>query len=152
MSNVLLYHTARIILGAIFLYASFDKILHPQAFAEAVYNYQILPDSMINLTAIVLPWLEALLGICFFAGVWMPGVSVISTGLLGVFIGALIFNQMRGIDVHCGCFSTQSSGDPAGMLWTVARDALFLFFSVYLTVWVFFLHPAGRLLPEKQRL
>ena len=147
---IFLYHAARIILGAIFLYASFDKILHPQTFAEAIYNYQILPDSMINLTALVLPWLEALLGACLLAGVWMPGASVISTGLLGVFIGALIFNEVRGIDIHCGCFSTESTGEPTGMLWTALRDMLFLAVSIFLTVSVFFWKPAGRQLSEKQ--
>lgn len=147
-----LYHAVRIILGSIFLYASFDKILHPQAFAEAIYNYQILPDSMINLTALVLPWMEALLGTCLLAGVWMPGASVISTGLLGIFIGALIFNQARGIDIHCGCFSTESSGDPTGMLWTALRDVLFLAFSVCLTMLVVFWKPASRELSERQPL
>ena len=48
---------ARVILGAVFIYASIDKIRNPEAFAKAVYNYQILPDSLINLTAIALPWL-----------------------------------------------------------------------------------------------
>ncbi|MBI4774087.1 MAG: hypothetical protein HY788_07900 [Deltaproteobacteria bacterium] len=32
------YHILRLVLGAVFLYACLDKILHPQAFAQAVYN------------------------------------------------------------------------------------------------------------------
>ncbi|MGA8240229.1 MAG: MauE/DoxX family redox-associated membrane protein [Desulfobacterales bacterium] len=40
----------RLLLGTVFLYASYDKILHPQAFAQAVYNYQILPDMAVNPT------------------------------------------------------------------------------------------------------
>lgn len=59
---------ARLILGAIFVYASIDKILHPDAFAKAVYNYQILPHAFINPTAMVLPWLELILGI--FLSFW----------------------------------------------------------------------------------
>lgn len=51
------YHAARLFMGGVFLYASFDKILHPAAFAEAVYNYQILPDAAVNLAALTLPWL-----------------------------------------------------------------------------------------------
>ena len=38
----------RLLLGVIFVYASFDKILRPAAFAEIIYNYQILPDPLIN--------------------------------------------------------------------------------------------------------
>ena len=131
----------RLFLGAVFIYASYDKILHPQAFAEAVYNYRILPDSLVNLTALVLPWLELILGLCLAAGFWLPGATMISTGLFMAFIGALVFNQMRGLDIHCGCFSTQTTEGPAD-LWTVVRDLIFLAVSIYLTLVVFFFRPA----------
>jgi uncharacterized membrane protein YphA (DoxX/SURF4 family) len=122
----------RLLLGAVFLYASYDKILHPQAFARAVYNYQILPDALINLTALILPWLELLLGICLVAGWWLPGTTMLCTGLMVVFIGSLIFNQIRGLDIHCGCFSAGINEGPAG-LWTVARDMVLLAMSAGLT-------------------
>jgi uncharacterized membrane protein YphA (DoxX/SURF4 family) len=127
----------RLLLGAVFLYASYDKILHPEAFAQAVYNYQILPDPAVNLVALTLPWLELLLGLCLATGFWLPGATVMSTGLLTIFIGALVFNAIRGLDVHCGCFSSQASDGPAG-LWTIARDVSFLVVSSFLTVKVFF--------------
>ena len=132
----LIFLTSRSLLGAVFLIASYDKILTPEAFAQAVYNYQILPDAAVNLAALILPWLELLLGLCLIAGVWLPGATVLSTGLLGIFIGALVFNQMRGLDIHCGCFSTETTDGPAD-LGTVARDVGFLAISIYLTVKVF---------------
>jgi uncharacterized membrane protein YphA (DoxX/SURF4 family) len=132
----------RLFLGAVFLYAGYDKILHPQAFAQAVYNYRILPDALVNLTALVLPWLELLLGLCLAAGFWLPGATMISTGLLAVFIGALVFNQVRGLDIHCGCFPTETTEGPAG-LWTMVRDLILLAVSVYLTLVVFFFRPAA---------
>jgi uncharacterized membrane protein YphA (DoxX/SURF4 family) len=140
----LLFHVLRLLLGGVFLYASYDKILHPQAFAQAVYNYQILPDAAVNLAALVLPWLELLLGLCLVVGLWLPGVSVTSAGLLVLFSGALVFNQIRGLDVHCGCFSTETTDGPAD-LWTVARDFLFLSASLYLTAIVFFSRPSAAL-------
>lgn len=136
------FHGLRIFLGAVFLYASYDKILHPQAFAQAIYNYQILPAVAVNLAALVLPWIELLLGLCLVAGFWLPGATALSTSLLAVFMAALIFNQIRGLDVHCGCFSTDSSEGPAG-LWTVVRDAAFLTASAGLTVLVYFFRPKG---------
>ena len=138
----IIYHTLRLLLGAVFLYASYDKILHPRAFAQAVYNYQILPDAAVNLSALVLPCMELLLGLCLVSGVWLLGATVISTVLLVIFIGALVFNQIRGLDIHCGCFSTESTEGPAD-LWTVIRDLGFLSISVYLTIFVFFLRPAA---------
>ncbi len=131
-----LFHICRIFLGVVFVYASYDKILHPQAFALAVYNYQIVPDPFINMTALLLPWLELLLGLCLLAGVWLPGVTVIGSGLMIVFIGALVFNQMRGLDIHCGCFSTEVTEGPAGV-GTVLRDVGFLAVSLYLLLYVF---------------
>lgn len=139
--QAIIFHSLRLLLGAVFLYASYDKILHPEAFAKAVYNYQILPDDLVNLAALSLPWLELMIGLCLVTGIWMPGATTLSTALLAVFIGALGFNQMRGLDIHCGCFSTQATDGPAGF-WTILRDFAFLAVSVYLTLEVNF---AGRL-------
>ena len=141
LKRTVCYHILRLVLGGVFLYASFDKILHPQAFSETVYNYQVLPDAAVNLVALVLPWLEFLLGLCLVTGIWMPGAVLMTTGLLLVFIGALVFNLARGLDIHCGCFSTEAGGEPVGLM-TVIRDLGFLALSVYLTVFVLFLRSA----------
>jgi uncharacterized membrane protein YphA (DoxX/SURF4 family) len=141
LKNSLLFHGPRILLGGVFLYASYDKILNPQAFAEAVYNYQILPEILVNLAALVLPWLELILGLCLVTGIWLPGATVISTGLLSVFICALVFNQLRGLDIHCGCFSTEATAGSAGIQ-TVVRDVGFLAVSAYLTASVFLISQA----------
>ena len=129
------YHSARLILGVIFVYASYDKILHPKAFAEVIYNYQILPDGFINVTAIFLPWLEMLMGIFLITGFWMPGTVIWCNTLLVAYTGALGFNLARGLDVNCGCFST-TKGSPISIesiLWDVA----FLALSGYLLFFVF---------------
>jgi len=126
-----LYHIARMVLGVIFIYASLDKIIHPQAFAQAVFNYQLLPDSFINLTALILPWLELILGCCLIFNRWMPGTSVISITLLTVFMAAILFNLSRGLDISCGCFSTNPEEGSMNRL-TLIRDASFLIPAIYL--------------------
>lgn len=128
---------ASLILGGVFVYAGFVKILHPASFAEAVYRYQILPDIFINLTAIVLPWLEFFLGIFLVLGFWMPGSVILSNILMVCFLGASIFNVLRGLDISCGCFSTgavESSLD----IWTILRDTFFLATAVFLLYATFF--------------
>lgn len=127
----------RLLLGLVFVYASYDKILRPQAFALAVFNYHILPETTINLIALFLPWLELLLGLCLLFGIWLPGATVAGTGLLIVFLGALVYNHSRGLNVHCGCFSTEIQEGPAGLA-TVLRDLGFLAVSLYLLVYVLF--------------
>lgn len=133
----ILYHTARWILGVVFIYASFDKIIHPVASSEAIYNYQILPDVFINLTTIILPWLELILGIMLIIGIWLPGAVIISNGLLITFLGAMLFNLVRGLDISCGCFSTSSAGSLTN-IWTVLRDGSFLALAVYLLFIIYF--------------
>jgi len=123
----------RVILGSVFVYASIDKILHPAAFAEAVYNYQILPDALINLTAIILPWMEMILGLFLILGFWLPGAILLSNFLLVAFFGALVFNMARGLNVHCGCFNAgQEAGTEVSMAWYVIRDGVFVALALYL--------------------
>ena len=136
------YHGARLVLGVIFIYASYDKILHPKAFAEVIYNYQILPAGLINVTAIFLPWLEILMGIFLIMGFWMPGTVIWCNTLLVVYIGALWFNLARGIDVNCGCFSTSKGSSIS--IETILWDAAFLTLSVYLLFFVFNKKTSGR--------
>jgi uncharacterized membrane protein YphA (DoxX/SURF4 family) len=128
----------RLILGGVFIYASVDKILHPAAFAEAVYNYKILPDALINLTTIILPWLELLLGIFLVSGVYLPGAIFLINILLVTFFVALVFNLARGLDIHCGCFTTsQEATINRCMCLYMIRDGVFLFLALYLFSHVF---------------
>jgi uncharacterized membrane protein YphA (DoxX/SURF4 family) len=129
---------ARLTLAGIFIYASLDKIAHPAAFAKDVYNYQILPDALINLTALVLPWLELFLGLCLLAGLWLPGAVLTVNGLMVVFLAAFVFNLSRGLDINCGCFSTGSEAPAMSAGWHLLRDmgffavGAFLFYTVFL--------------------
>lgn len=96
----------RLVVGGIFVYASIYKILDPEKFAQAIYNYRILPGSWVNVVAIILPWLELLAGIALISGIWMHGGAFITSGLMIVFETALAINLLRGIDISCGCFSS----------------------------------------------
>lgn len=138
-----LFHVCRLLLGLVFVYASYDKILHPQAFALAVFNYQVVPDVAVNLIALILPWLEMLLGLCLLLGVWLPGATITVNGLLVFFLGALVFNQVRGLDIHCGCFSTEIQEGAAG-LGSVLRDLGFLAMSLYLLLIIFLYQPRSK--------
>ena len=126
----------RLSLGAIFVVASVDKIIHPKAFADIIHNYQILPDTLINIIAITLPWLELMLGMLLISGLWLPGVVILTNILLLGFFLSLLFNVARGLDVHCGCFTT-SGGGKSAMSWNILRDAVFLFLGGYLFFRVF---------------
>jgi len=123
----------RLIAGGFFVYASLDKIVHPEAFAKIVHNYRVLPGGVVNIFAVILPWLELFSGMALMLGTRVKGASAILSALLVVFIIAVTSAIMRGIKIDCGCFST--SGDSArkvGMPLLI-QDAALLF--MVLIVW-----------------
>jgi rhodanese-related sulfurtransferase len=124
-------------MAGIFIYASIDKIAHPAAFAKDVYNYQILPDALINLTALLLPWLELFLGVCLLTGIWLPGAVLAVNGLLLLFLAAFVFNLARGLDVNCGCFGASGLGPSMSTGGYLLRDVCFLALGVFLFFGVF---------------
>ncbi|MCK4766591.1 MAG: DoxX family membrane protein [Candidatus Aminicenantes bacterium] len=115
----------RLVLGGLFIYASLDKIAHPQAFAKIIYNYQLFPDFSVYLSAILVPWVEMVTGIFLVLGIFSRAAAFTLSSLLVVFIIAISINLIRGVDFNCGCFVTVSGekSDPVGLL---IRDFLIL--------------------------
>ncbi|MCA1785630.1 MAG: DoxX family protein [Desulfobacteraceae bacterium] len=139
----ILYHFTRLVMAGVFIYASIDKIIHPDLFAEAVYNYQVLPGYLVNLTALILPWLELTLGACLLINRWMAGASALAAMLMALFVGMIIFNLARGLDIGCGCFSAAPDEDPITLL-TLVRDLSFLILSLGLAWLVYVKHTCRR--------
>ena len=121
----------RLLLGGVFVWASLYKILDPSAFAGVIANYQLLPDALVNGFAVTLPWLELLLGCFLIFGVWLPGAVVLINLLLLVFLGALMFNVARGLDIHCGCFTSDAIGNPKTTSYLI-HDAALITVAAYL--------------------
>jgi hypothetical protein len=137
------FFLCRLLFGAIFLAASVDKILQPAPFAQVIYNYQLLPDSTINLVAILLPWIEAVLGILILGGLCLPGALSLANLLLITFSSTLVYNLIRGFDVHCGCFSVSVATHTSVWIY-VLRDIAFLSLGAYLLFREFFKPVASR--------
>jgi uncharacterized membrane protein YphA (DoxX/SURF4 family) len=115
----------RIVLGVTFITASLDKIAHPRLFAEVIFNYQILPLSLVNLASAVMPLLELIAGITIIIGFWTRSSSFILSGLTLIFIAAISFNMLRGLEVNCGCFDV-ISGSKIGVELLVRDILLFI--------------------------
>ena len=98
----------RILLGIIFIYASYDKILDPAGFSKNIHNFHITPIAIENIIALILPWLELIIGIFLIFGLFLDGTINITIALLMFFIIVLSQAVFRGIDVHCGCFKTEA--------------------------------------------
>ncbi len=94
----------RLGVGVTFIYASFYKIIDPGAFAKSIWYYHLVPGDLINLIALILPWVELLCGISLILGVLYKGTVVLVNVLVVIFILALSTTIIRGIDIGCGCF------------------------------------------------
>ena len=93
----------RILLGAVFLWASFDKIIDPSKFARDISNYHIIPFGLENIIAIVLPWLEFLIGSGLILGILVDGAVLLSGVLLIAFNVLIAQAILRGFNIDCGC-------------------------------------------------
>src|SRR5688572_19000315 len=100
----------QIALGVIFIVAALPKIADPPSFAHMVFNYRILPAGLINITALVMPWVEILAGLALILGVWTRPARWIVGLLLAVFMIAIAFNLARGNAIDCGCFDVSAAG------------------------------------------
>ncbi|MDQ5858874.1 MAG: DoxX family membrane protein [Acidobacteriota bacterium] len=110
-----------------FVVAALPKIADPPAFAHMIYNYRLLPGGLVNVLALVLPWVELLAGLALILGVWKKEAAVVAAVLLLVFIVAIGVNLARGHAVDCGCFDVRSAGKSreellAEMKWVLLRD------------------------------
>ena len=116
----------RILLGIIFLYASYDKIMDPGKFARSVANYHIVPFGLENSIAIILPWLELFIGVGLIAGIMVDGAAGITGSLLVIFILLILLAILRGFNIECGCGLKE--GEMVG--WTkILENIVFLFAS-----------------------
>lgn len=115
----------RVALGAVFIVASLDKIQNPENFATNIANYRLLPYQLINLTAIVLPWLEIITGTLLVLGLWIRSAAILTCGMLVLFIFAISQALVRDLDISCGCFTTNPD-DHRMTRWTLYWDIIWL--------------------------
>ncbi|MGB9893699.1 MAG: MauE/DoxX family redox-associated membrane protein [Candidatus Saccharicenans sp.] len=119
----------RLIVGGVFIWAAAAKIADPLTFAQDVKNYRLVGQTLSFLTAITLPWVELIAGVCLIIGIFPRSSSLLISGLLLFFILLVTITMIRGIDVDCGCFGTFSR---KADLWLILEDSIWLAMSLIL--------------------
>lgn len=111
-------------LGAVFVYASWDKIARPREFARIVYHYQLVGPSQAlgyvpaNLLAVTLPWLELVTGALLVAGLWRREAAAVAALMLVAFVVAVSWALLHGIDIaNCGCFTVGGGAEGRTLGW-----------------------------------
>ncbi len=124
---------SRLLVGGVFIYASIYKIIEPASFAKSIWYYHLMPGYLINLLALVLPWVEFVAGVFLILGVLYRGAALWMNVLLVVFVIALSTTIARGIDIDCGCFKTAQSATESAWK-SVVRNLVLLVFAVQMYV------------------
>jgi len=94
---------ARILIGGILIYSSLEKFIDPSGFASAINNYHIIPFGLENSLAIILPWIELIVGICLILGVFIDGAAFLVIIIMVIFISAITYAILSGYNIECGC-------------------------------------------------
>jgi len=141
----------RLVLGGIFIYAGFSKLLLPNthlwpmfvlrfslsmnlsSFAQQVESYKMISPEASQLVAHTLPFVEIVLGLLLLIGwrlrIWSAAVTLIMAGFLTAVTRAYLLHM----DIDCGCFGIPEK--LTGM--TVVRDGAFTALALIMTIFAF---------------
>lgn len=114
----------RLLLGGLFVFAAWGKIVYPQGFAISVRAYEILPPAISNLFALVVSWSEFIAGVCLLLGIFPRKAASALFLLLLMFTAAIVTTVVRGMVIDCGCFGSEGSANTSWLL--VLRNVLLL--------------------------
>ncbi len=125
----------RIIVGGIFLISGLAKISDPVRFVLTLREFDIFPEIIVPFTAIYMPWLEFIIGLCIILGILHRASSFMLACLIFIFTIAIISVIIRGMEIDCGCFGLLADilkiPDMADMK-AVIRNMLFIGMSLYI--------------------
>lgn len=98
----------RWLLGVVFIWAGTVKLLNPMDFLVSIYGYEThLPETLIRVSVVVLPWLEILTGLALITGIALEAGLLLCASMLVAFVILTGQAWARGLDISCGCFGSQ---------------------------------------------
>ena len=118
----------RVAIGLVFIVAGASKIGHAAQFAAQIAGFRLLPQPVVAPLALVLPFLELLLGGYLAIGLFTRASAWTAALLFALFDAAIASAVVRGMTVSCGCFGPN---DTTVTTWTeVARDAVLVVIAI----------------------
>jgi len=131
LDNYIVALSIRLIMGIVFIYASYSKIIDPTSFSQNIHNYGVTPLFLENIIALTLPWVELFIGLGLIFNIKYDLCLDISMFLMALFIILISQAYIRGKSIDCGCFSNDLSPQEWGekrfdMLKRIFEDIVFL--------------------------
>jgi len=101
----------RLVLGGLFVWAAVGKMGDPYSFYTSILAYDLpLPDALLRLAGMTVPWVELLCGLALLANAWTEAALGVQVVLFGFFIAATGQAWIRGMNISCGCFDLTMVG------------------------------------------
>ena len=114
----------RPVLGIVFVASSIPKLSFPLEFLSSVYGYELVGPETGVLVAILLPWLELVVGMLLILDVFSFEAAALATVMLLVFLSAQGYAIMSGLNIGCGCFASSETIGSSTLLRTSALFTL----------------------------
>ncbi len=130
LTNTYILWITKIFIGLIFVLSGIEKIADPAGFSDAIANYKLIPNFIINFFAISIPWIELVCGILLIFNKNIKENAFIYISLMSIFTIMVLIAVLRGLDIDCGCFGTQNV-QAVGITKIIENLAL-IFLCVYL--------------------
>jgi protein-disulfide isomerase/uncharacterized membrane protein YphA (DoxX/SURF4 family) len=125
----------RVFLGAIWIWAAWEKLRQPRDFLLAVRAYDATPEWLSKAIAYGLPTLEFCLGVLLVLGLVVRLAAIVSAALFVVFLVGIVQAAARGLQLECGCFGGGGISDKTQYTIDILRDIGLLVLAGYLIVW-----------------
>lgn len=106
----------RLFIGGMFIYAAWDKVLNPYAFAASIRAYKIVPFAMSNFCTLAISWSELIAGVMLVLGILTRKAAGAVFVLVVVFIAAIATTIVRGMVIDCGCFGSDGGASTSWIL------------------------------------
>lgn len=119
---------AQLVLAWVFLSAGLPKIQDAGAFASSIEAYRIISGDAVNWLAVLLPWLELVIGIGLLTPWIKQACGLSMAGLLILFMLLHASAWVRGLDISCGCFGKGTAA--MNYHWLILRNLGLLFLTL----------------------
>ena len=120
-----IYDLFRLVIGSVLIFAAVPKIINPLDFAFSLSGYQLFPKSLLPFIAVIVPYMELIIGIMILTGYKIEGALVIAMGMFTLFIFSLLWAISLDLDINCGCYG-QELGEKSNLWLRVGEDVIYL--------------------------
>lgn len=117
---------SRWLVAVVFLFAGIPKLLDINSFAKIIEAYGLVPEQLLIPVAILLAVAEVVCAVGLLLR--KKAALYLISGLMIIFIMVLSYGVLVGLDIDCGCFSTNDPEHKAfsGLRTALVRDLLLL--------------------------